>query len=266
MTNNRRRATRTQQHRETGALVSLGQRVLRWCLRTVVALGVLMLVVAIGKSGQYVLSLPVERIVINGELQSVDRLAIESSVAAYTQTGLLAVDLDGVQSLLEQHAWVYRASVRRRWPDTLVIDIAEQRPIALWGDSGYINHEGEFFPAPTDSRWSDLPTLNGPEDSQKALIASYQSLDALLAGTGIGIVRLDRDDVDQTRLELDRGVAVLLGDQRHAERMRRFVSLIERHLDLDTVASVDLRYPNGAAVTLAEPHVAAVASDQKEFH
>ena len=43
-----------------------------------VALGVLMLVVGIGKSGQYLLSLPVERIVINGDFQSVDRLAIES--------------------------------------------------------------------------------------------------------------------------------------------------------------------------------------------
>ncbi len=265
MANSRQRSARVNRH-EKVSRASLGQRVKQWVLRGVVIMGVLLSLGGLAKSGHYLVSLPVERIVINGKFNSVDRLAIENTVAAHAGAGLLAVDLDRVQELLEQNAWVYKASVRRRWPDTLVIDITEQRPIALWGDSGYINHEGEYFQAPIDPRWLDLPTLNGPQDSQKALIASYQSLDALLVGTGIGIVNLDRDGVGQTRLQLDRGIEVLLGDQRHAERMRRFVSLIERHLDIETIASVDLRYPSGAAVTLAEAHIAAVAPDQKEFH
>ena len=93
--------------------------------------------------------------------------------------------------------WVYAASVRRRWPDALVVNIEEQRPVARWGLDGFLNHEGEYFPGDFSDRWADLARLEGPEGSEVAMTRRYQNLESLLAPTGLQVVALHEDVLGQ---------------------------------------------------------------------
>jgi hypothetical protein len=52
-----------------------------------------------------------------------------------------ALDLRDLRRELEALPWVYRAELRRRFPDTLEIRVVEQVPIARWGDGAFLNHE-----------------------------------------------------------------------------------------------------------------------------
>ena len=48
--------------------------------------------------------------------------------------------------------WIYKVNTRRRWPAEIEVVLVEQRPLARWGDTGYLNHQGHFFAA--DAGWS----------------------------------------------------------------------------------------------------------------
>ncbi len=89
------------------------------------------------------------------------------------------VDVAGIRERLLQYGWVKDARVSRRLPDTLVIDIVERQPAALWQDGqrlSLIDAEGVVLDRVPISAMPDLPLLIGPGAN-----AQSRQLEALLA-------------------------------------------------------------------------------------
>ena len=75
------------------------------------------------------------------------------------------VDVSAIRNRLLQFGWVKDARVSRRLPDTLVIDIVERRPAALWQDKqrlALIDAEGVVLDRVPVDQMPDLPLLVGP--------------------------------------------------------------------------------------------------------
>ena len=75
------------------------------------------------------------------------------------------VDVAAIRERLLQYGWVKDARVSRRLPDTLVIDIVERKPSALWQDKqklSLIDAEGVVLDRVPISAMPDLPLLIGP--------------------------------------------------------------------------------------------------------
>jgi len=75
------------------------------------------------------------------------------------------VDVSAIRNRLLQFGWVKDARVSRRLPDTLVIDIIERRPAALWQDKqrlALIDAEGVVLDRVAVDQMPDLPLLIGP--------------------------------------------------------------------------------------------------------
>ena len=88
------------------------------------------------------------------------------------------VDVHAIRNRLLQFGWVKDARVSRRLPDTLVIDIVERRPAALWQDKqqlALVDAEGVVLDRVPVDKMPDLPLLIGPGANAKA-----QQLDGLL--------------------------------------------------------------------------------------
>lgn len=87
------------------------------------------------------------------------RIALEEKAAA-----LPLVDVADIRRQLLGFGWVKDARVSRRYPDTLVVDIVERSPAALWQDSDRLNlidAEGVVLDRVPVSRMPDLPLLIG---------------------------------------------------------------------------------------------------------
>ena len=245
----RQSASRRQ---DTPEQVSLAQRLKRGFLQSVVMLGVAAVLTGAARGGLYLMELEVERIANSGTVANVAVEDIQALVAPQLAAGFLAADLDDIRSQLEAMPWVYTANVRRRWPDAVVIQIEEQRPIARWGIEGFLNHEGDYFLGAMDERWQNLARLEGPEGSEAAMMQRYKNLEVLLSGSGLEVVWLGEDDVGQVSAELDNGTLLALGSQQFVQRVRRFVRLYQERLQEQNVVRVDLRYQYGAAVQLLD--------------
>lgn len=82
------------------------------------------------------------------------------------------VDVSRIRERLLQFGWVKDARVSRRLPNTLVIDIVERTPAALWQDRqklALIDSEGVVLDRVRVDQMPDLPLLIGAEANIRAL-------------------------------------------------------------------------------------------------
>jgi cell division protein FtsQ len=80
-------------------------------------------------------------------------------------TAMPLVDLEATRQRLLQFGWVRDARVSRRLPDTLVVDIVERRPAAIWQHNqrlALIDMDGVVLEAVKLDAMPDLPLLIGP--------------------------------------------------------------------------------------------------------
>jgi cell division protein FtsQ len=81
------------------------------------------------------------------------------------------VDVSRIRERLLAFGWVKDARVSRRLPDTLVIDIVERTPSALWQDKqqlALIDNEGVVLDRVPVDRMPDLPLVIGPGANTRA--------------------------------------------------------------------------------------------------
>jgi len=234
-----------------------------WLNRVLVFVAVLA-VTALAAKGYIALNaMPVEHIIVSGKLQHTKRDVLEEMVRPALIGGFLNADLQRVRTQLQSLPWVYEATVRRRWPNALELHVVEQLPIARWGDSGFLNHQGSVFKSVEGGEdWRSLPLLQGPEGTAGRLMSIYQQVVEIIGPNKLIVEELSIDDRGQVEARLQGGIILVMGAEDLVEqRLRRFVALYRADLIFhkDTIASVDLRYPNGLAVGYREtPQVAGI--------
>jgi cell division protein FtsQ len=115
-------------------------------------------------------------------------------------TAMPMVDLEATRQRLLQFGWVRDARVSRRLPDTLVVDIVERRPAAIWQHNqrlALIDADGVVLEAVKLDAMPDLPLLIGPAANLHAgelarLTQSAPNLKPAMAGaTWVGGRRWD---------------------------------------------------------------------------
>ena len=129
-----------------------------------------------------------------------DELRRAADAAGTDKAPQALVDTGSIRNRLLRFGWVKDARVLRRLPDTLVIDIVERRPAALWQSQGQlalIDSEGVVLDRVPVNQMPDLPLLmgagaNSQEEELSALMASVPTLKPQLASaTWVGGRRWD---------------------------------------------------------------------------
>ncbi len=143
-------------------------------------------------------------------------------------TAMPLLDVAGIRQRLLEYGWVKDARVSRRFPDTLVIDIVEREPAALWQDEDrltLIDKEGVVLDRVPVSQMPDLPLLvgkgaNAQTVSLEGLLDKAPALKAqLVSATWIGERRWD--------LSFQSGETIMLpeGDNAASTALVRFAKM-----------------------------------------
>jgi cell division protein FtsQ len=84
---------------------------------------------------------------------------------------ILAFDLDAARRRVETLPWVQRATVERMLPDTILLNVVERRPVAVWQHQGrfaLIDDSGEVILRKGLGRFSDLIVVVGEDAPRQA--------------------------------------------------------------------------------------------------
>ncbi|GAA4028290.1 cell division protein FtsQ [Sphingomonas rosea] len=168
------------------------------------------------------------------------------------------VDLDRIRDNLLQFGWVKDARVSRRLPDSLVVDLVERTPAAVWQHQGrlsLIDNEGVVLDAVPIDKMPELPLLIGPGANSQA-IALNKMLDSvptlkpqLASATWIGGRRFDLSFTTGETVSLPEGAATASKALQRFAKMDRSVGLLGRDMvrfDLRVPGKMIVRVPPGA--------------------
>ena len=201
--------------------------------------------------------------VVTDELK---RAADEAGAAKAPQA---LVDVVGIRQRLLRFGWVKDARVSRRLPDTLVIDIVERNPAALWQSSGrlaLIDAEGVVLDRVPVDKMPDLPLLIGPgansqEQQLDRLMADVPTLKPQLASaTWVGGRRWDLNFQSGETVALPEGEAAARGALTRFAKLDKSSGLLGRG-----IVRFDLRIPDKMIVRLPRaPGEAIVPEPQQQ--
>lgn len=158
-----------------------------------------------------------------------------------------AMDLEAARLAFEQLPWVRKATVRKVWPDRLVVELEEHVPAAAWNGEAMLSIHGEVFPVQPPAH---LPRIHAPAGMELEVARRYGEFARVLAPLNLRIASLQVSPRHAWRLQMRDGLVLELGRDRLQERMQRFVASYPRVVaQLGAPARMDLRYPNGFAVS-----------------
>jgi len=197
----------------------------------------------------------VKRVDVVG-LKNMDSAPVYEVALEQRSMAMPLVDVAAVRQKLLRYGWIKDARVSRRLPDTLVIDIVERQPAALWQDRdrlALVDSEGVVIDRVPVTQMPDLPLLVGPganlhgRELNRILAAAPSLKPQLVSATWVGRRRWD--------LQLQTGETVALPEGTEAAR-----TALAKFAELDKSTGLlgrglirfDLRLPGKMVVRL--PH------------
>jgi cell division protein FtsQ len=169
-------------------------------------------------------------------------------------TAMPLVDVSDIRHRLLEFGWVKDARVSRRFPDTLVIDIVERTPAALWQDEDrltLIDAEGVVLDRVPVSQMPDLPLLigkgaNGQAVPLERLLDQAPALKAqLVSATWVGQRRWDLSFQSGETVALPEGEPLATAALVKFAKMDKSAGLLGRG-----ILRFDLRIPGKMTVRL----------------
>lgn len=196
--------------------------------------------------------LPVQKVVFSGSRVVLNDQQLEKAIREHQKGSFFSLDVNQVHDLLENMPWVYRASVRKRWPSSLHVYLVEQTPSSTWNDDLLLNTVGDAFDGAKQYSLGyqhALPKMFGPGGSEKTALAGLKAMQTILSNTGLGVEQLFLSERFAWRVELSNGIQLNLGRNEFIDRLQRFIDvyplLLEQNRPIDYI---DLRYDTGLAV------------------
>ena len=211
-------------------------------------------------------------------LKHINLPVVKSQVLETVQGNFFSVRLEDVKRGFESMPWVRRASVRRDWPNGLVISIEEQTPFGTWGgaeNQTLMNAHGEIFSGRVSDVDDDFRFVEfiGPADSSKEVLRLYHKANTWFSPWKAKVVGLSLTDRYAWHVQLSNGMRVEFGrdeetadqsltEERVARLLKYWPQVQEKWAG--RVDAVDLRYGNGFAVHLASANVKKNDPDLKK--
>jgi cell division protein FtsQ len=191
--------------------------------------------------------LPVQKVTFSGQRNVLVDAQMEAIIRTNQNGSFFALDVNKVHKILEDMPWVYRASVRKRWPSSLHIYLVEQTPVAIWNSDLLLNTQGDIFDGGDPNK--KLPQLFGPGGSEKTALAGFNAMQSLLSSTGLTINELFLSERFAWRVELSNGIRLNIGRQQFINRLQNFIDVFPLlQARNKAINYIDLRYDIGLAV------------------
>lgn len=191
------------------------------------------------------LGLRVSDVQVSGR-QNTPQPVLDAAIGLLKGNPILGFSLDDMRSRIESIPWVEQATVERRLPGTVIINLKERAPYAIWQNQGrfvLVDRNGQVVTNQDIAQFRRLPLIVGAG----APAAAAPLLDALrdrpaLAERVTASVRVGQRRWD---LHMANGTDVMLPEGHEVAALDRLMQLQQDHDVLHRpLAAIDLRLPD----------------------
>ncbi len=232
-----------------------GERIVIFLKRGIVALFIFIFIAAaILGAKLLVRAFPVKNIMVSGNYH-LEESEITEAVNIRDGSSLVELSLDELKARLKRNAWIRKVSLRKRFPDTIMVDVEEAVPRALLSLDGQIfllDTGGNVLEEIEGESTSFLPVIVGinPKKDRGGILEALKLIDAL-----------DENDILSRKesveimlkpyglvMNMD-GEYVKVGYGRYTKKIGRWKALEMEVRKKDiAIAYVDLRFNNDVII------------------
>jgi len=195
----------------------------------------------------------IKNVSINGNNQLKDT-DIMARVAPYLKDTLFGIDVAKIQEAIISHPFVREASIKRVYPFSIIIDVKEKKPSALWvnaeGEVYVIDETGEPYKTISRNEKAGMYIINAREKSDVKSL--YRDIDVWLKE---GIIKKDAvseiayNDGNVTIFGMDDGVEIILGKEDQKGRLKKAIAVLEDAKKRGLIIKcIDARFEKGAII------------------
>ncbi len=208
---------------------------------------------------------PTRNIDVVGDLANTTSNEVAEAVAKVSAGNILRVDIARAAQAAQSLSWVEDATIRRKWPDTLEVQVNVRKVRARWNEDEYLDQFGNPFSLPSQIDRS-LPLLRGPTVSAPEVLTAYETWSESVRKVGLKVQTIwlskrgsweifvipqkSAENFSEIAVEAE-PIKVIVGSSDIKERSKRFLKLYAEifHPVHEKVSVIDMRYPDGVSVT-----------------
>ncbi len=196
----------------------------------------------------------VRDIVVEGR-SNTPELLLNAALGVHRGDSMLGFSLEGARARIESLSWVEHAAVERQLPGTLVVNLTERRPFAIWQNQGkfvLIDRDGQTVANEDVAAFGELPLVVGIGAPQ----AATALLDALAGQPALQSRVMAAVRVGERRwnLRMKTGTDVMLPEGAEVPALAKLAELQSSQALLDRpLAVVDMRLPDRLVVRPQAP-------------
>ncbi len=196
-------------------------------------------------------SLPIRYVRTEGVFQYLSKDEIKTVLMPLVTTSIFDADMQRIHATVAKLAWVKNASVERVWPDTIDIKVHERKAYVRWGQNGLLTEYGELFTPNNVDQFRSLLLIEGPKEQEAKTLEIMKGVNTALQDQALELAEFKVNDREAWEIKLKTGLEILLGRTAQLKKLQRFLDTLPvlGQEKIAAMALVDLRYPNGYAVS-----------------
>lgn len=215
-------------------------------------MGGIALVYSVWVGWQYMMSpfnYPVRHVAVEGTFAHLGYEELQMVITPIVSRGFFNFSVNQLRQSIVTIPWVADVSVKRLWPDKVIVKIQEQIAYATWNNQALLNSQGELFYPDKKTYPEDIPELIGPQDQLQMILSNYNRINEMLQAFGVTLKKLEVSSRGAWQMVLSNQIQVMMGREDLWKRVKRFINVYPKVFDQGNIANlVDFRYPNGMAV------------------
>ncbi|HET7716324.1 MAG TPA: cell division protein FtsQ/DivIB [Bauldia sp.] len=209
--------------------------------------------------------LGIDQVEIKGQSET-SEVDVLTALALGSFPSIVTLDVTGAKERIESLPWVREATLRKVYPNKLLIEIKERKPFAIWqreGGFALIEKGGHLISNRVDARYADLPMVVGEGADVRAeeFVALMDEFPSLKPKVKAGVLVSGR----RWNVLLANGIEIMLPEEDPASALIQAVALDDGHgVFSREIAAIDMRLPSRLVFRLTEEGAKARADILKE--
>lgn len=217
---------------------------------------------------------PIKKVELVNKLENQESAELQTIASRAINGGFFSLDVDKFRAeLLAKLPWVEAVTVRKIWPNRLLVAITEHKPVVRWTSSTQdetrqfrlLSDKGIIFQPELTSfqlkKFNKTALFFGPEMSEKKVFKTCvqlnENLKKLNDASGSYSSTIKQCGMNERRswlLTLDSGVIIKLGKENIIQSLNQFITVFSTQLKqyYEQLETVDLRFSNGFSVNWKE--------------
>jgi cell division protein FtsQ len=179
---------------------------------------------------------------------------ILAKIYPFIKKSIFGTDMGKVKEAITSHPFIKDVRVKRVFPFSILIDVNERAPSALWigsgGDIRMLDESGQAYRSLTKGDAAGLFAISTSEKNEaRSVFREVSSWDQQGIMKKDAISEVVYREGNMTVFSLDGGVEIILGKEDHRERLKRALAVLDdaRRRGL-LIRCIDARFEKGAIV------------------